>query len=56
MVKYAGNGLVSHGDTDLKLMRVLFWVFTLGLVAISYGNMPLSKQDSLRIQLLDRFA
>ena len=43
-MKYAGNGLVSHGDTNLKLMRVLFWVFTLGLVAISYGNMPLSKQ------------
>ena len=43
-MKYAGNGLVSHGDTNLKLMRVLFWVFTVGLVAISYGNMPLSKQ------------
>ena len=44
MVKHAGNGLVRDGSANLRLMRILYWVFTLVLIAVGYGNMPLSMQ------------
>ena len=44
MVKYAGNGLVSRGSLDLKLLKILYWVITLSFIAVAFGNMPLSRQ------------
>ena len=44
MVKHAGSGLVSKGSDTLKLMKNLFWMFTLVLIAVGYGNMPLAMQ------------
>ena len=34
----------GEGLTNLTLMRTLYWVFTLVLIAVGYGNMPLSMQ------------
>ena len=44
IVKHAGNGLISHGSANLKLLKILYWVITLAFIAVAYGNMPLSKQ------------
>ena len=44
IVKHPGNGLISHGSANLKLLKILYWVITLAFIAVAYGNMPLSKQ------------
>ena len=34
----------GEGLTNLPLMKTLYWLFALVLIAVGYGNMPLSKQ------------
>ena len=33
-----------NGSVNLSLMRTLYWLFTFVLIAVGYGNMPLSVQ------------
>ena len=34
----------GEGLTNLPLMKTLYWIFAFVLIAVGYGNMPLSKQ------------
>ena len=43
-MRHAGNGLILDGSEKLRLLKILYWIFTLVLIAVAYGNMPLSMQ------------
>ena len=43
-MKFAGDGLVSQGSANIKPFKILYWIFTLTLVVVIFGNVPLSKQ------------